>query len=77
MSVCRFLAAATVVIVAVLLVPAALVPGVNSADLMVIAAPLVLVWICAPHARYEPPAGGPTAPTDVPHVAEPPAGPTP
>lgn len=77
MSVWRFLAAVTVVIVAVLLVPAALVPGVNSADLLVFAAPLVLVWICVPRARPEPPAAGSTAPADVPHVTDPAAGPTP
>jgi peptidoglycan/LPS O-acetylase OafA/YrhL len=69
MSAARFLAAATVVLVAVLLAPAALVPGFNGADLVVISAPIVLLLICARPKHTEPPAGGASSPAD-----EPPAG---
>lgn len=70
MSVPRFLAAVCVVIVAVLIAPAALVPGFNGADLVVISAPIALLLICARPAPIEPPAGELSSPTD-----EPPAGP--
>lgn len=45
MSAARFIAAATVVIVALLCTPAALVPVVNSADAIVCLAPIVLVLV--------------------------------
>ncbi len=70
MSVPRFLAASTVVIVAVLCGPAALVPGFNGADLIVIAAPIGLAVIVLRPRRRKPPVEGraphTTAPTSLP-----------
>ncbi|MEV7875183.1 hypothetical protein [Microbacterium sp. NPDC089188] len=74
MSVWRVLAAVAVVIIALMVAPAAIAPGFNGADLIVVLAPFALLRICLPRARPETPAGGATAPTDVPHMAEPPAG---
>lgn len=74
MSVWRFFAATVVVIVALLVAPAAIAPGFNGADLIVVLAPFALLRICLPRARPDAPAGGATAPIDVPHVTEPLAG---
>lgn len=74
MSARRLLAAVAVVIVALLVAPSAIAPGFNGADLIVVLAPFALLRICLPRARLETPAGGATAPIDVPHVSEPPAG---
>lgn len=76
MSAARFVLAAAVVLVAILVTPAALTPGVNSADLILLLAPFVLVGIVA-RRRPKTPAGGTTPSPDVPHVDAPPAGPTP
>lgn len=74
MSVRRVAAAAAVVLLAVLVGPAAAAPGLNGADLVVMAAPIVLLRVCVPRSPQIP-AGGATAPIDVPRVPEPPAGP--
>ncbi len=71
MTIPRFIAAATVVIVAALCTPSALVPGFNAADLIVIVAPIVLVVICLRPRRRKTPAGGAVPPNASP------AGPTP
>jgi hypothetical protein len=72
-SVLRVLAAAVVVGLTLLVAPAAIAPGVNGADLIVLAAPIALLLICAPRSP-DLPAGGSTPQVDVPHVTEPPAG---
>jgi hypothetical protein len=57
-SAARFLLVATVVIVAALCTPAAVVPGFNAADAIVLAAPFALVVIVARPRRLKAPAGG-------------------
>ncbi|WP_279367356.1 hypothetical protein [Microbacterium testaceum] len=77
MSLLRVLAAAAVVGLALLVAPAAIAPGFGGGDLIVIFAPVALLWLCAPRARPELSAGVSSAPTDVPHITEPPADTTP
>jgi hypothetical protein len=60
-SAVRFLLVATVVIVAAFCTPAAIAPGLNSADAIVFAAPLALVVIVARPRRLKTPAGGATS----------------
>lgn len=67
MSARRFIAMATVIIVAGLCAPAAAVPGFNVADAIVLVSPFAVVAIVARPRRPKTPAGG-TSPT-------PPAGP--
>lgn len=62
MSARRFLVCAAIVIVAVLCTPAMLVPGFNSADAIVISAPLVLVVVGLWPRRSSSPAGDATSP---------------
>jgi hypothetical protein len=69
----RFIAAATVVIVAVLCAPAAFVPVLNTADFVVGLAPLVLVLVVGAHRRPKTPAGGQVPSQRTPSAA-PPAG---
>lgn len=58
MSALRFLAVATVVIVAGLCTPAAVVPGFSSADVIVLVAPFAVVFVVASSRRRKSPAGG-------------------
>lgn len=48
MSVPRFVAAVAVIVVAIIVVPFAMVPVWNSADAIVIAAPIVFAWLAWP-----------------------------
>lgn len=75
MSAVRFLMAVVIVIVALLVAPAAIAPGFNGADLVVAFAPIALLYLCMPAMRTEPPAGDASDPAGVPHVESPPAGP--
>jgi hypothetical protein len=75
MSLRRVAAAAAVVLLAVLVAPAAIQPGFNSGDLIVVLAPFALLHICMPRA-LKTPAGERNVPrVDDPHVEAPPAGP--
>lgn len=64
MSIPRFLVAATVVITAALVAPAAIPAGFNGADLVVTLAPVALLGICLSPRRHKLPAGGASSPTD-------------
>lgn len=59
----RVAAAAIVVAVAVLCVPAALPAGMNAADLIIIFAPITVVAIVARRRRIQTPAGGVASPS--------------
>lgn len=76
MSLRRVSAAAAIVLTALLVTPAALLPVVNSADLIVAGAPLALVAVVLWPRRCQTPAEGATPPESTsPGVEAPSAGP--
>tara|TARA_B100000378_G_scaffold124274_1_gene100347 strand:+ start:204 stop:437 length:234 start_codon:yes stop_codon:yes gene_type:complete len=74
-SAVRFLLVVATLLAAVLCVPASLVPVLNTADLIVGAAPIVIILIVATGRSPKTPAGGDAPNVADPHADAPPAGP--